>query len=148
MRKKLGFVLAAIILIGGTIVISIQLSPRHQAKSAIDAFYSYEQEGKFAESWEMFHPQMKEKFEKGTYMEDRAHVFLNHFGVNTFSYTLSDVDKKSNWRMENGASRLSEVYEVTVTQTYKGTYGRFELSQPVYATEEEGEWKVLWDYKE
>ena len=147
MNNKLG--LFVIILIGSMaigIIVFIQFSPSHQAKSVVKEFYNYEQEGKFADSWELFHSQMKNKFEKGHYLQDRAHVFMNHFGVTSFEYTLSGVDKVTNWKMSEDSKPIHTVYRVTVTQTYKGKYGNFDINQEVFATEEKDEWKILWNY--
>ena len=49
-----------------------------QAQEIAEEFYSYyEQEGEFSSSWELFHSSMKQKFTKGHYIQDRAHVFMN-----------------------------------------------------------------------
>jgi hypothetical protein len=138
----------AILVIGGLFwTLFSFLSPGHQAKDVVEEFYTYEQQGDFSDSWELFHSQMKAKFPRGHYIQDRAHVFMNHFGVETFTYTIDKPEKIKRWKMEKGASPLKDVYKMTVTQTYKGKYGNFELEQDVFAAKEKGEWKILWDYK-
>ncbi|SDK02157.1 hypothetical protein [Sediminibacillus albus] len=122
-------------------------SPGHQAKKAVHAFYSFEQEGMYAESYALFHSLMKEKFEKGDYLQDRAHVFMNHFGVESFSYSLGRTDKIKNWKMSKDAEPLEVVYKITVTQVFKGTYGNFSLVQDVYAAKDDGKWTILWNYR-
>ncbi|WP_047984199.1 hypothetical protein [Ornithinibacillus californiensis] len=122
-------------------------SSSNQAEAAVEEFYLYEQAGAFSDSWEMFHPYMKERFEKGHYLQDRAHVFLNHFGVNTFTFSLEDAELLRNWQIEEDSEPIEEVYKVEVTQYYEGKYGNFALVQEVYATSLDGEWTVLWDYK-
>ena len=122
------------------------VSPGKNAKSVVDQFYQYEQEGDFSNSWELFHSSMKKKFTKGNYIQDRAHVFVNHFGVKTFSYTLGKPEKLKSWRMEKTAPVLKNVYKVLVKQTYKGRYGRFDLEQEIYLAKENGDWKIMWDY--
>ncbi|GGF30196.1 hypothetical protein GCM10010954_31660 [Halobacillus andaensis] len=117
-----------------------------QAKRVVDDFYTYEQEGDFSSSWQLLHPYMKDKFTKGHYIQDRAHVFMNHFGVTTFSYEVEGAEKIKDWKMEEDRDALNEVYMMTVIQTYKGKYGHFDLYQKVYAAKEEGEWTILWDY--
>ncbi|MCT2537005.1 hypothetical protein NC661_18475 [Aquibacillus koreensis] len=140
----IGVAIAFIIFI--VVFIMIQLSPSHQAKEIVEAFYVYEEEGKFADSWDLFHSQMKSRFDKAHYIQDRAHVFMNHFGVTTFSFELSGVNEMNNWKMSSDAKPIGTVYEVVVTQSYKGDYGNFSIVQSIYATKEEGDWKVLWDY--
>lgn len=144
MRNVLLFVI--ILGIGLTIYVLIDKSPEDYAVEAVDMFYTYEQDGGFSDSWAMFHPLMQEKFDKGHYLQDRAHVFMNHFGVTTFTYTLSEAVEVKNWKIEKGAEPIDVVYKVTVTQVYKGKYGKFSIVQDVYATMVDGEWKVLWDY--
>lgn len=132
--------------IGFTIYLLIDKTPEDYAVEAVDMFYAYEQDGAFSDSWAMFHPLMQEKFDKGHYLQDRAHVFMNHFGVTTFTYSLDEAVEVKNWKIEEGAEPIDLVYKVTVTQEYKGKYGRFRIVQDVYATMVEEEWKVLWDY--
>ncbi|GHH97407.1 hypothetical protein [Neobacillus kokaensis] len=122
-------------------------SPGKGAEEAVNEFYRYEQEGDFSRSWEFFHSEMKKKFSKGNYIQDRAHVFMNHFGVDTFTYTLGKPEKLDSWKMSKTGKGLKNVYKVPVTQTYKGKYGNFDLQQDVFAVEVKGEWKILWDYK-
>ncbi len=122
-------------------------TPSNQAENAVEEFYTYEQEGAFSDSWEMFHPYMKERFEKGYYLQDRAHVFFNHFGVNTFSFSIEDSELIRNWQIEEDAELIDEVYHVPVTQYYQGKYGNFTIAQDVYVTNIDGEWAILWDYK-
>ncbi|GGA65853.1 hypothetical protein [Ornithinibacillus halotolerans] len=129
------------------IYFSIVNSPSNQAEAAVEEFYTYEQDGNFAESWSMFHPYMKAKFEKGHYLQDRAHVFLNHFGVQTFEFSLEDSELLKDFQIEDGVEPIGEVYQVTVTQRFEGKYGNFSIVQDVYTTELDGEWLVLWDYK-
>jgi phenylpropionate dioxygenase-like ring-hydroxylating dioxygenase large terminal subunit len=121
-------------------------SPEDQANEVVDEFYRYEQEGEFAKSWNLFHSFMKEKFDKGFYIQDRAHVFMNHFGVQTFDYTLGKPEKMKNWKMDQESSSMKIVYKIPVTQTFKSKYGNFHLQQDVFVGKEKNEWKILWDY--
>ncbi|CAM3559788.1 hypothetical protein GCM10009865_10810 [Aeromicrobium ponti] len=136
------FVLTAILLIN--ILFS---SPDQHAINAVDEFYSFEQQGEFSSSWGMFHPWMKEKFAKGHYIQDRAHVFMNHFGVDTFSYSLSEPEELKNWKPVKEGPSFKNIYKINVTQTYKGKYGNFDIQQEVFAVKDKDEWTILWDYK-
>ncbi len=119
----------------------------HEAKQTIVTFYQYESEGKFADSWELFHPLMKEKFNKSYYIQDRSHVFMSHFGAATFSFSLSRMSKVNQWAMNASAEPFqSAVYKTTVTKQYEGKYGKFQFVQDVFAAKEDGRWTVLWDY--
>jgi hypothetical protein len=150
-NKKLLFSIFAIILVLCLVLYFVYFyiinSPSNQAEEAVEAFYTYEQDGAFSESWEMFHPLMKEHFEKGHYLQDRVHVFFNHFDVNTFTFTIEDSELIRNWQIEEDAEPLEEVYRVLVSQYFEGKYGNFQIIQNVYVTNLDGEWKVLWDYK-
>ncbi|SFE53829.1 hypothetical protein SAMN05192532_102222 [Alteribacillus iranensis] len=126
---------------------SLVRSPSEQAKNTVASFYDYEQEGDFAQSWDLFHSDMKNKFTKGHYIQDRAHVFMNHFDVSTFSYEIGEPEKLKEWQMEKNSTPLEEVYQVNVIQTFKGKYGNFDISQDVFAVKEDDEWTILWDYK-
>ncbi|MYL69988.1 hypothetical protein GLW00_03955 [Halobacillus litoralis] len=140
------FVLIVVLILAVVLTIFFMTRPGQRAESTIERFYVHEQQGKFSESWELFHSQMKEKFTKGAYIQDRAHVFMNHFGVESFEFVIGDLKKLDQWTMEKGSKPLSPVYQTTVIQTYKGKYGLFRLHQDIYVAEEKGEWKILWDY--
>ncbi|MDR7002827.1 hypothetical protein [Neobacillus niacini] len=59
-------------------------SEDNQIKGVVEEFYGYEQDSDFASSWRLFHSVMKQKFNKSDYIQTRAHVFMNDFGVETF----------------------------------------------------------------
>ncbi|WP_238941938.1 hypothetical protein [Bacillus sp. REN10] len=125
----------------------IRVSPNEQAERVVRQFYEFEQEARFSESWELFHPLMKERFAKGDYIQERAHVFMSHFGVETFSFSLGSVKKMENWKGAEESAPLKAVYQVPVIQMYQGKFGNFSLHQEVFVTEHKGEWLILWDYE-
>ncbi|WP_100405644.1 hypothetical protein [Bacillus solitudinis] len=148
-RRVPAFILiAAGVAIVGLLFLLLLPSEARQATNIVDSFYSYEQASEFSSSWDLFHPSMHQKFSKGTYIQDRAHVFMNHFGVDTFSYSLSRPTKRVNWKMTDDGEPFEVVYEVVVTQVYNGKYGKFELVQPVYVAEDAEGWALMWDYQE
>lgn len=146
--------LIIVILLIASIVIVVWLisraffSPGSQAKGVVEQFYDYEADGDFSESWSLFHSSMKEKFSKGNYIQDRAHVFMNHFGVETFTYTIGKPEELKKWKMSKTGPSLKNVYKVLVTQTYKGKYGNFDIDQEVFVVQEKGEWRIMWDYNQ
>jgi hypothetical protein len=149
-RKRTGFLpllLIIMILVGGYFLIRYGLfSPSRQAILVVENFYEYEQAGDYSNSWELLHSSMKERFPKGGYIQDRVHVFMGHFGVDTFEFSIDDNKKLTNWRMSKDSKPLDTVHKILVTQYYKGKYGLFNFQQYVYVTEEKGEWVILWDF--
>lgn len=133
----------------GIILFAFKLLSSSSEKQAIDLaeeFYSYEQQGEFSSSWELFHSSMKKKFSKGHYIQDRAHVFMNHFGVDTFTYELSKPEKLKSWKMSEEETAIKKVYKLTVIQTFKGKYGNFDIEQDIFVGKEKDKWTILWDY--
>lgn len=98
------------------IIRSVIFFPASQAKETVDNFYAYEQQGNFSDSWNLFHPFMKQKFTKAAFIQDRSHVFIGHFGVDTFTYTISKAEKFDNWKAREGQSIIKEGYKMIVTQ--------------------------------
>lgn len=139
------FIAVAVVVVFVLVRVFFFAGPR-QVEQVVQQFYEYEQVGDFAGSWALFHPLMHEKFPKGAYIQDRAHVFMGHFGVETFDFTIGSIDAISDWRMSSSTQRFGKVYAVPVTQSYEGKYGVFEFSQTVYVTKVKGEWLILWDY--
>ncbi|MBT2687193.1 hypothetical protein J7I93_03240 [Bacillus sp. ISL-47] len=125
---------------------ALLFSSEKQAKEAVGQFYAFEQKGEFSSSWELFHSSMKQRFSKGHYIQDRAHVFMNHFGVDTFTFTLGEPEKLNSWRMSKKDSVVKPAYKITIIQTFKGKYGNFDIEQDVYVGQEKGKWTILWDY--
>jgi hypothetical protein len=123
-------------------------SPGRQAKEVVEQFYHYEQEGDFSKSWELFHPVMKEKFTKSNYLQVRAHVFMQDFGVDTFTYKVQKPEELKTWKMSKTGPFMKIVYKVLITQNYKGKFGNFEVIQEVFVVKDKGEWKVVWDYNQ
>jgi hypothetical protein len=141
----IGILLAAVTFI---VFQFVRVSPDKQAGAVVDEFYRYEQQGDFAKSWALFHSAMKEKFPKGGYIQDRAHVFMSHFGVETFTYTAGKPEKLEKWKMAKTGPALENVYKILITQTYKGKYGNFDLKQEVFVVKEKDEWRIMWDYNQ
>ncbi|MGP4077694.1 hypothetical protein [Halobacillus sp. K22] len=147
MNGKIALIIGILVIACGiTGVVMYKTSPAQQAKAVVVNFYSFEQRGEYSDSWQLFHPLMKEKFAKGPYIQDRAHVFMNHFGVDTFSFSVEEIKKIKNWRMEKGAKPFPVAYSMTVAQTFRGKYGLFTLNQKVVVTREKDKWVLTWDY--
>jgi hypothetical protein len=140
-----GFILLVLVVFG---INSLFSTSEHFAEEVVRDFYEYESEGEFSSSWSLFHSKMKERFTKGHYIQDRAHVFMNHFGVETFSYKLGPIEEVKDWKMSNDDIPFKLAYKLTVTQTYKGKYANFDLVQDIFVVEEKGKWKIVWDYKQ
>ncbi len=138
----LGALIVVLILLGFLLI----RSDAKQAEKTVDLFYSLEQEAKFSSSWELLHSDMKQRFPVENYIQDRSHVFMNHFGVDTFTYSLSKPKKKESWQMTDDAEPV-DVYQIIVTKNYEGKYGYFQFIQHTYVTKEDGEWRIMWDFK-
>ncbi|MBY0146282.1 hypothetical protein [Neobacillus niacini] len=144
----MGMVLLICIVIVFMLIKGAWNSPDKEAAAVVSEFYQFEQEGEFSSSWNLFHSTMKEKFNKGHYIQDRAHVFMNHFGVETFDFVLGEPEKIDQWKISEEGPAIKNVYKILITQTYKGKYGNFDLKQEVFAVEEDEEWKIVWDYNQ
>ena len=126
--------------------INYLFSPSYQSKKVVEAFYTHEQVGDFADSWELLHPFMKDRWSKTQFMTDRLHVFIGHFGTETFQFTIEEDTKIKDWKMAEEVEPFDVAYKFTVIQTYKGKYGKFSFLQEVYVAKDEEEWRILWDY--
>ena len=87
---------ALLVLIGS---VNYLFSPSYKSKKVVEAFYTHEQGGDFADSWELLHPLMKERWSKTQFMTDRLHVFVGHFGTETFQFTIVEGNEIKNWKM-------------------------------------------------
>jgi hypothetical protein len=141
------FILLALIMVMVvTGVTSFKFYSSSQARSIVEKFYSYEQAGNFSDSWELFHPFMKKKFPKASCIQDRAHVFIGHFGAETFKYEVGNATKVENWRAAKDQPLFKRAYQFDVTQFYQGKYGKFSFKQEVYVVKHKEEWTIIWNY--
>ncbi|MEH7235287.1 hypothetical protein [Bacillus sp. JJ1562] len=153
MRRRRGLPIQLILVSAGVILIFILIlslfrsSPEEEAKELVQSFYKYEQDADFGSSWELFHPLLQERFKKADYIQQRNHVFVGHFGTDTFKYTVEDVEKLKSWQMTKNTPIFHDVYKVPITQTYKSTYGTFTIHQDVFVVQESGDWTILWSYQ-
>ena len=78
----------AIIVLSILLIISFFRShffnPEREALRAVETFYELETAGNFGESWEMFHPLMKERFSRNHYIQDRAPCIFKSFWCRNF----------------------------------------------------------------
>ncbi len=152
MRRRRGR--GKLLWIGGLIVVlffylisSFLMGSERKARLVVEEFYEYESNGDYGRSWELLHTEIQERFNRGAYVQDRAHVFNGHFGADTFSYEVSGGKEWKDWRMVKGGDPFAQVYEFQVKQNYHGKYGHFVFVQYVYVLLEDGEWRIVWDYK-
>ena len=139
-------VLALLAFLVLVVLTSIRLSGSPKPRSVVEKFYAYEQSGSFSDSWELLHPYMKDKFPKASFIQDRAHVFIGHFGAESFKYEVGDEKKVENWRAAKDQPPFKTAYHFEVTQFYQGKYGKFSFTQEVYVVKHKKDWRILWDY--
>ncbi|RKL68094.1 hypothetical protein CR203_06255 [Salipaludibacillus neizhouensis] len=134
---------SAVLLIILLLITFISSSPEEKV---VKEFYEYEQKQEFWNSYELFHPHMKKRFSRSKYIDQRAHIFVDHFDVDTYDLTIGSSKKIKEWQMSDDHQPLSNVYQIPVTKTYQSQFGKFSILQNVYAVKEEGEWHIMWDY--
>ncbi|MBU8906499.1 hypothetical protein [Desertibacillus haloalkaliphilus] len=129
------------------VVIISACTMMHQPETkVVKKFYTYEQNREFWHSYDLFHSQMKERFSRDGYVQDRDHIFVEHFGVSTYDLEIGSSNKLSEWQMSENHEPLAPVYQVPVTKTYNSSYGVFSIHQDVFVAKEDNEWRLLWSY--
>ncbi|MFQ3544643.1 hypothetical protein Q7A53_11175 [Halobacillus rhizosphaerae] len=148
MSKGLAVFIAILLLAGGILLFMLFITnPGHRAAVTVRNFYQYEQKAEFSDSWQLLHSQMKDKFTRNQYIQERSDVMLKHFGGEKFTFTINHKKKLKGWKMADGAKPIGTVYSMRVTQDFHGEFGNFTLYQDVFAAKENGKWTILWDYK-
>jgi len=145
-RNKPLLLLAIGVAVIGLTVVSLMLTMKSEPEKLVEQFFELEQEGDFGSSWELFHSQMKQRFNKDQYIQSRAHVFMQDLDTKTFTFKLGDTEEHDEWRAQEGSSALKNVNEVIVYQTFDTKFGKFTIEHPCYVVQEKGEWRMLWDY--
>ncbi|WNF22690.1 hypothetical protein [Mesobacillus jeotgali] len=137
------FILVSFIVVLTTVLLR---PDSNQALTTVKKFYRFEQTGNFSDSWDLFHPFMKQKFTKASFIQDRAHVFFGHFGAETFKYEISEPKEVKGWKAASDGKPFKTAYKFDVVQIYSGKYGKFSFIQEVYVVRYKDEWVILWDY--
>jgi hypothetical protein len=113
----------------------------------VEAFYQYEQEGDFGSAWELFHPMMQERFSKNGYVTERSHIYMSHYGVETFSFKLSEAEEVQNWKMAEDEEKIPTAFRIEVQQTFNSKFGTFTVVQEVYVVKVEEVWVIVWEFE-
>lgn len=146
MKKGIVLVAAGVVLITIIVLLFQLFSPKNQAERAVENFYEYEKAGVYSLSWELFHPFMQEKMDKKEYLQVRGELFMGYLGTEDFIFSLEKTKKLKDWAMDETSNSFAVVYRVQVNQQFKGDFGNFTIVQNVYATEVDGQWRILWNY--
>jgi len=153
MRRKssikvvLIFVLVILFLGGAGSLLYFFLLPTDEEKAlgVVKEFYYFEQQANSSSAWELFHPELQDRFSRDHYIIDRTELIVNQFGTDTFTYSLSEPEKIENWKMTADSQPIT-VFKIIATLSLIGKYGHFDYIQYTYVTEVDEEWKILWDF--
>jgi len=148
-NSKIPFVLVGIFILIGLIFTTLFLRGNAETPMMlVERFYSFEQQGDFGSSWDLFHEEMKGKFSKNAYVTERSHIYMSHFGVTTYSFEIVAEENVKEWSMSKGGPTFTDVTKVTVELLFHSKFGVFMITQDVFVVEEGGKLKLLWEFKE
>ncbi|TDL35277.1 hypothetical protein E2R51_06050 [Jeotgalibacillus sp. S-D1] len=148
MHRRNPFKLPIIMItIVGIIAFVIFLYPTdsERAFDVVEQFYTLEKQGEASASWDLFHAEMKNRFSKDQYIMMRSGLFVEQLQSDSFTFKLSEPKKIKNWQMTSNSTPLT-VFKIIVTLNLKSQFGNMDLIQYVYVTQEDKEWRILWDY--
>ncbi|WP_347548617.1 hypothetical protein ABFG93_13875 [Pseudalkalibacillus hwajinpoensis] len=144
---KLITISCILLLLGGAMTFWILQQPKSQASATVNEFYSLEQSGDFKKSWELFHTEMKNRFSDEQYSQLRSQLITQDIGSTSYTFEVGKVKTKKNWRSGVSDIMIKKVFVMEVTQKFQNQFGNFSLVQEVFVAKEDGEYRVLWDYK-
>ena len=152
-RRKRGgtgkafLIILVLLLLSGSIAFWIWQQPKSRAAATVKEFYLYEQSGDFKKSWALFHSEIQNRFSDEQYSQLRSELITQDIGATSFTFDIGKVKTKKNWRSGVNSVIMKKVYVIKVTQHFQNQFGNFDLVQEVFVVKEEGEFRVLWDYK-
>ncbi|MDX8343164.1 hypothetical protein [Rossellomorea sp. YZS02] len=131
------------------IFLFINVGDRHSnnPEQVMKDFYDFEKMGDFGSSWDLFHSEMKKKFSKSTYIQTKNHVFMGHMGVDTFKVEIEEITDQKEFKFSKDGPTFKNVKKGKVAMKYDSQFGKLTIYQTCYTVQEEGEWKILWDYQ-
>ncbi|WP_273851219.1 hypothetical protein [Guptibacillus spartinae] len=136
-----------LLLLGGSIAFWIWQQPKSRAAATVKEFYLYEQSGDFKKSWALFHSEIQNRFSDEQYSQLRSELITQDIGATSFTFDIGKVKTKKNWRSGVNSVIMKKVYAIKVTQHFQNQFGNFDIVQVVFVAKEDGEFRVLWDYK-
>ena len=151
MRRKspvplfVGAVVAVII----ATALFVFIGKNHEPESpeeVIEQFYDFEKAGDFGNAWELFHPEMKKKFSKSSYIQTKNHVFMGHMGVDEFKVEVGKIEKVKKFTFNNEGLTFKNIRKAKVDMYFESQFGELVISQTCYVALEKREWRVLWNY--
>lgn len=120
--------------------------PRAKAAEAVKGFYKYEQKGDYKSSWELFHSDMRNRFSDEQYSKMRSQLLTQDSFAKPYTFKISKLKAKKNWKSSGSNQVLPKVYVTTVTQTFNNDFGKYNIVQEVYIAKENGKYRILWGY--
>ncbi|MGM0855010.1 MAG: hypothetical protein ACQEWI_20785 [Bacillota bacterium] len=139
-------VIASILIVVALFMIVGESREPDTPEEVIKEFYQFEQSGDFGNAWELFHPEMQNKFPKSSYIQTKNHVFMGHMGVDEFDVEVGKIEKLEKFTFNEEGLTFKNVRKAEVDLFFDSQFGELTISQTCYVTLEEGEWKILWDY--
>ncbi len=106
-RNPLVLILIGIAILG-IVIVSLIGATKSKPENLVEEFYELEQEGDFGSSWELFHSQMKQRFNKDQYIQSRAHVFMQDMKVKSFTFELGKTKKHDEWQAAGWSSSIKK----------------------------------------
>lgn len=92
------------------------------------------------------HSEMKKIFSKSTYIQTNNHGFMEHMDVDSFEVEIEEISDQQEFKFSKDGPKFKNVKKGDVLMTYDSQFGTMTINQTCYAVEEEGEWKIIWDY--
>ncbi|MFC7785947.1 hypothetical protein ACFQWC_15740 [Rossellomorea sp. GCM10028870] len=139
-------VIASILIVVALFMIVGESREPDTPEEVIKEFYQFEQSGDFGNAWELFHPEMQNKFPKSSYIQTKNHVFMGHMGVDEFEVEVGKIEKLEKFTFNEEGLTFKNVRKAEVDLFFDSQFGELTISQTCYVALEEGEWKILWDY--
>ncbi|WP_299743025.1 hypothetical protein [Rossellomorea sp. y25] len=139
-------VIASILIVVALFMIVGESREPDTPEEVIKEFYQFEQSGDFGNAWELFHPEMQNKFPKSSYIQTKNHVFMGHMVVDEFEVEVGKIEKLEKFTFNEEGLTFKNVRKAEVDLFFDSQFGELTISQTCYVALEEGEWKILWDY--
>ena len=111
----------------------------------VEQFLTLEQQGDYGSAWEKLHPEIQQVWPKETYIQQRAKVFMDALGAQTFTFETGQVQTLENWISPLSGTTYADVHLVPTKLTFTSPFGTMSLLQNYYVVLENGQSYILWD---
>lgn len=121
------------------------LAGQETPAALVESFLALEQRGDYGSAWEKLHPEIRQRWPKEAYIQQRAKMFMDVLGAQPFVYETGEAQTLADWASPLSGTTYADVVLVPTKLTFTSSFGTMSLLQNYYVVRNDGQLHILWD---